>query len=51
MGFLLSHPDLQGLRRLSLVTRDAHRLYERFGFEKLGKPERYMEIVRPDVYR
>src|SRR5579862_7962858 len=30
---ILSHPDLQGLRRLMLVTRDASGLYARFGFE------------------
>lgn len=50
MEAILAHPDLQGLRRLSLVTRDAHALYARFGFTALGAPERHMEIVRPDVY-
>jgi GNAT superfamily N-acetyltransferase len=51
METVVAHPDLQGLRRFVLVTRDAHRLYERFGFMPLAKPEGYMEIHRPDVYR
>jgi GNAT superfamily N-acetyltransferase len=48
---LLTHPDLQGLRRLVLATRDAHGLYARFGFEAPKNPQVYMEIVRPDIYR
>jgi GNAT superfamily N-acetyltransferase len=48
---VLAHPDLQGLRRWMLVTRDAHGLYERVGFTALGKPERVMEIVKPDIYK
>jgi GNAT superfamily N-acetyltransferase len=50
MQCIVSHPELQGLRRWSLVTRDAHKLYERFGFHELKAPERWMEIHRPDVY-
>jgi GNAT superfamily N-acetyltransferase len=50
METILSHPDLQGLRRIQLVTRDAHGLYERFGFRALENPERHLEIVRPRVY-
>jgi GNAT superfamily N-acetyltransferase len=46
-----AHPDLQGLRRFMLATRDAHGLYRQFGFESLAHPSRLMEIVRPDVYR
>ncbi|HET8645473.1 MAG TPA: GNAT family N-acetyltransferase [Vicinamibacteria bacterium] len=45
-----AHPDLQGLRRWSLVTRDAHALYARFGFGGLASPERYMEKVDTEVY-
>jgi len=48
---LLSHPDLQGLRRLSLVTSDAHEVYRSFGFKPMADPTRYMEIHRPDVYK
>jgi GNAT superfamily N-acetyltransferase len=40
---ITAHPDLQGLRRWSLVTRDAHGLYARFGFRALSKPAGYME--------
>ena len=45
------HPDLSGLRRFVLATRDAHGLYERFDFTPLANPERFMEIVRPDIYK
>ena len=45
-----AHPDLRGLRRWLLATRDAHALYRRFGFRELAAPERSMEIHDPDVY-
>jgi GNAT superfamily N-acetyltransferase len=48
---VLSHPDLQGLRRLSLMTRDAHELYTPHGFRPMADPGRYLEIHRPNVYR
>jgi len=51
MHELQSHPDLQGIRRFVLVTRDAHGLYEQFGFQPLENADRYMEIVRPDIYK
>ena len=47
---LLDQPEMQGLRRLMLVTRDAHGLYEKFGFTSLAHPERVMELHRPGVY-
>jgi GNAT superfamily N-acetyltransferase len=47
MECLMGHPSLQGLRRFSLATRDAHRLYRQFGFRELSKPESTMEILRP----
>lgn len=50
MEVIVSHPDLQGLRRFSLVTRDAHGLYEKFGFTPLVRPEGHMEIMRRGVY-
>jgi N-acetylglutamate synthase-like GNAT family acetyltransferase len=43
MASILSHPDLQGLRRFLLATRDAHRLYSQFGFTALNNPDRWME--------
>jgi GNAT superfamily N-acetyltransferase len=45
-----SHPELQGLRRWILGTRDAHGLYRQFGFTPLKKPETFMEVHNPDVY-
>jgi GNAT superfamily N-acetyltransferase len=42
MTAILAHPELQGLRRWSLVTRDAHGLYAQFGFTALDLPERHM---------
>jgi len=47
---LATHPNLQGLRRIVLVTRDAHGLYEKFGFRPLARPDGYMELHRPDIY-
>src|SRR5215467_8178217 len=35
MQVIMSHPDLQGLRRFMLATRDAHGLYQQFGFTPL----------------
>ena len=50
MECIMQHPRLQGLRRWSLITSDAHGLYAKFGFEPLKKPQNYMELHRPDVY-
>ncbi|WP_457418920.1 GNAT family N-acetyltransferase [Roseateles sp. P5_E7] len=47
---LLAHPDLQGLRRFMLFTRDAHALYTGHGFTPLAAPQRGMEIVKPGLY-
>ena len=45
-----AHPDLQGLRRFQLVTRDAHGLYKRFGFKSPQHPARHMEIFKHGMY-
>ncbi len=50
MNEILAHPDLQGLRRMVLATRDAHGLYEQFGFKALASPEIFMELWTPEVY-
>ena len=50
MECITSHSELQGLRRWILATRDAHSLYEKFGFTSLKKPEIFMERHNPDVY-
>jgi GNAT superfamily N-acetyltransferase len=50
METILAHPDLQGLRRWLLATRDAHGLYAQFGFTALKVPERWMERPAPNAY-
>ncbi|WP_264875649.1 GNAT family N-acetyltransferase [Vibrio agarivorans] len=47
---IISHPDLQGLRRIVLATHDAHGLYAQYGFEPLSHTENFMQIWNPDVY-
>jgi ribosomal protein S18 acetylase RimI-like enzyme len=39
-----AHPDLRSLRRLLLRTRDAHGLYEQFGFERVADDRNFMQI-------
>ena len=51
MEVIVGHPQLQGLRRWVLLTRDAHGLYRKVGFTELSHPERYMERHFPDVYK
>jgi GNAT superfamily N-acetyltransferase len=48
---ILRHPQLQGLRRVALMTRDAGPLYERHGFSAPAPPFGYMEIVDREVYQ
>ena len=50
MECIRSHPQLQGLRRWSLITRDAHELYRQFGFTEVANPQRWMEIHDAEVY-
>lgn len=50
MEAMISHPELQGLRRWVLATRDAHTLYEKFGFQNLVHPDRWMERPAPNAY-
>lgn len=50
MERLLAHPDLQGLRRMLLATRDAHGLYAQYGFTPLAAPDRFMEKHDAQVY-
>ena len=51
MECIVKHPELQGLRRWTLATRDAHELYAKFGFTHLAKPDRFMELHDPEVYK
>jgi GNAT superfamily N-acetyltransferase len=48
MRTILDHPDLQNLRVFLLATRDAHGLYERFGFRSLDDVGRFMAVQDPD---
>ena len=50
MKTIIEQPDLQGLRRWLLATRDAHGLYEQYGFCVLVHPDRWMERPAPDAY-
>ena len=50
MKAILEYPELQGLRRWILATRDAHGLYEQFGFSALKFPERWMELPAKNAY-
>ena len=50
MECMTGHPDLQGLRRWMLATRDAHGLYRQFGFTEVANPERWMHRWDPDIY-
>jgi len=50
MATVMSHPDLQGLRRFSLVTKDAQLLYRKFGFAEIAGEGRHMEIAQPGLY-
>jgi len=51
MQSVVGHPNLQGLRRWHLTTRDAHDLYRKVGFVPLSKPERHMEIFTYEMYK
>jgi N-acetylglutamate synthase-like GNAT family acetyltransferase len=50
MECIAEHPALQGLRRWTLATRDAHGLYAKFGFTPLDAPDRWMERHDAEVY-
>ncbi|MFM0339664.1 GNAT family N-acetyltransferase [Paraburkholderia fungorum] len=51
MKHIFATLSLTGLRRIVLVTTDAHHVYEPHGFKELQNPERYMELYNPDVYK
>ena len=51
MAAVMAHPELQGLRRFMLATRDAHGLYRQFGFQDLKHPQILMERHDPQVYQ
>ena len=48
---IMAHPELQGLRRWLLLTKDAHGLYKQYGWQTIAHPEKCMEIHHQDVYK
>lgn len=50
MQEVMAHPSLQGLRRFTLATFDAHDLYRRFGFTEPSRPQLLMERYFPNLY-
>lgn len=52
ISFIHDHPDVQGLRRWLLATRDAHGLYTQFGWEPIPEAMvgRIMQLHNPDIY-
>lgn len=50
MDTLMQLEWMQNLRRIQLVTRDAHTLYAQFGFSELEFPGRHMELTRKGLY-
>jgi len=51
MAEIMSHSNLQGLRRMTLATADAHGLYKKYGFSELTNPEVFMENWKPEIYK
>ena len=51
MSFVMTHPNLQGLRRWILLTSTADWLYKKYGFNKLKQPELYMELHQAGLYK
>ncbi|MBL8297139.1 MAG: GNAT family N-acetyltransferase [Rhodanobacteraceae bacterium] len=50
MASVMAHPQLQGLRRFTLATGDAHGLYAQYGFTTPKYPQSLMERYMPDIY-
>lgn len=44
LKFIMGAQQLKGLRRFMLATKDAHTLYQQFGFRALKEPDRFLEI-------
>ncbi len=53
MEVIHAHPELQGLRRWLLTTKDAHGLYEQFGWQPISDDmrNRLMTINKPNIYK
>lgn len=51
METIMTHPELQGLRRWILLTGDAHGLYRQFGWTDLADSSKWMELHNKTVYK
>lgn len=51
MDVIMKHSSLQGLRRWILLTSTADWLYKKYNFTSLPKPELYMELYNPNIYK
>jgi GNAT superfamily N-acetyltransferase len=51
METIMNYEDLQGLRRFLLTTKDAHGLYQQYGFTAYPQPENLMTRNFPDIYK
>ena len=51
METIMSHPNLQGLRRWILLTGDAHELYRQFGWTNIADASKWMELHNKNVYQ
>ena len=49
VGWFVDHPAFAGIRRIALVTADAHGVYAALGFHPPLRPDRYMERLSPDA--
>ena len=43
--YIMNFPELKNIKRWQLVTDDAHKLYQKYGFKALEAPEKHMERV------
>ncbi len=48
---LMDLPEVRGMRRLMLATRDAHGLYAKLGWAPVTDASSLMQIRRNDLYR
>lgn len=48
---VVSHPDVQGLRRMMLATSDAHGLYAQYGFKPIEQAQTFMQVWQPNIYQ
>jgi GNAT superfamily N-acetyltransferase len=50
MKYVIELPELEGIKRFALITKDAQGLYQKFGFENMSHPEMYMEVNKSGIY-